>query len=152
MIFPEPSVTVQVTVVVPTGNTVGALFVTEATEQLSAVTGVPRTTPVAVQPVFVFTVTFAGAVIVGNVVSTTVTNWVAVLMFPEPSVTVQVTVVFPNGKVVGALFVTVATEQLSPVIGFPRERPVTPQVAEDETVKAAGATIVGFVVSFTVTV
>ncbi|MEZ5021010.1 MAG: hypothetical protein R2756_13010 [Bacteroidales bacterium] len=37
----------QVTVVDPTGNWAGALFVTVATPQLSAVVGEPRATPVA---------------------------------------------------------------------------------------------------------
>jgi hypothetical protein len=55
-------------------------------------------------PPAVAAVTFAGTVIVGSIVSTTVTA-VAVLLFPAPSV-VQVTVVFPNRKVVGALFAT----------------------------------------------
>ena len=89
---------------------------------------------------------------VGSVVSTTVTTCVAVLIFPAPSVTVQVTVVFPNGNVVGALLVIVATEQLSLVTGVPNAKAVTPHVADDETVKAAGATMVGKVVSLTVTV
>ena len=40
-------------------------MVTEATEQLSAVTGVPNTTPVAVQAVFVVVLTAEGAVMVG---------------------------------------------------------------------------------------
>ena len=45
------------------------MFVTEATEQLSPVVGVPRATPVAVQAVLVVVVIFTGAVIVGLVVS-----------------------------------------------------------------------------------
>ena len=52
-------------VVLPKGKATGALFVTEATEQLSAVVGVPRATPVAVQREFVVVFTFAGAVIIG---------------------------------------------------------------------------------------
>ena len=79
----------------PNGNTDGALFVTEATEQLSAVMAVPKTTPVAVQPELVFTVTFAGAVIVGKIKSTTVTMAVLVAEFPCTSVTVKVTVFAP---------------------------------------------------------
>ena len=71
--FPDPSVTVQVTVVVPNGKVEGALLVTDATEQLSAVTGVPRTTPVALHELLASTVTLDGAVIVGLVASTTVT-------------------------------------------------------------------------------
>ena len=72
-ILPDPSVTVQVTVVIPNGKAAGALFVTEATEQLSAVTGVPRATPVAVQAELVVVFTVAGAVIVGLMLSVTVT-------------------------------------------------------------------------------
>ena len=73
-ILPEPSVTVQVTTVTPIGNRAGALLVTEATAQLSAVTGTPNTTPLAVHsPASVFTATFAGQVIVGFSISVTVT-------------------------------------------------------------------------------
>ena len=62
---PLPSVTVQVTTVVPTLNAVGALFVTETTEQLSVVTGVPKLTFKAMQLLFVVVLTVAGAAIVG---------------------------------------------------------------------------------------
>ena len=41
-VFPWMSVTVHVTVVVPTGKTEGALLVTEATPELSDVVGVPN--------------------------------------------------------------------------------------------------------------
>ena len=41
---------------------------------MSAVTGVPSAIPVAVQVVDAAVVIFAGAIIVGSVVSTTVTN------------------------------------------------------------------------------
>ncbi len=75
-------------------------MVTEATEQLSAVVGVPRLTPVAVQPEFVVTLTVAGQVIVGGTLSVTFTVCVHVAVFPLPSVTVHVTVVLPSGKVV----------------------------------------------------
>ena len=51
----------------------GWLLVTLATEQLSAVVGVPRVTPVAVQAVLVVVFTVAGAVIVGFTLSVTVT-------------------------------------------------------------------------------
>jgi hypothetical protein len=149
--FPLPSVTVQVTVVIPNGKAVGALLVVEATEQLSAVTGVPREIPVAVQDAFAKAETFAGAVIVGKVVSVTVTVCVAVLMFPLPSVTVQITVVIPNGKAVGALLVVEATEQLSAVTGVPKTTLVAVQPTLVFTETFAGAVIVGKVVSVTVT-
>jgi hypothetical protein len=108
-------------VVVPNGNGDGALFVTLATEQLSVVVGVPIFTLNATHDAFALTVTFNGAVIVGFVLSFTVTVCVAVAVLPEPSVTVHVTVVTPNGNVAGALFVTLATEQLSDVIAEPND-------------------------------
>ena len=71
-VFPLPSFTVQVTVVVPIGKVVGALLVMDTTEQLSVVTGVPNTTPVAVQFEVVFVLIVGGAVIVGFSVSVSV--------------------------------------------------------------------------------
>ena len=47
---------------------------TEATVQLSEVVGVPKASPVAVQLEFVTTVTVGGHVIIGFMVSITVTN------------------------------------------------------------------------------
>ena len=95
--MPDASVTVHVTVVVPTVKTAGASFVTEITEQLSFVKGVPRLTLKAAHELFALTVTFAGAVMVGLITSVTVTVCVAVVMFPFTSVTVHVTVVVPIG-------------------------------------------------------
>jgi hypothetical protein len=66
-VFPLLSTTVQITEFVPTGRLAGALFVTLATPQLSAVTGVPRVTLVALQPELAATTTFEGQVIVGEV-------------------------------------------------------------------------------------
>ena len=71
--LPLPSVTVQVTVVLPNGKAAGALLVTDATEQLSDVVGVPNETPEAVQPELVVAETDAGAVMVGLTLSVTVT-------------------------------------------------------------------------------
>ena len=71
--LPLPSVTVQVTVVVPRPKLAGASLVTDATLQLSAVSGLPKATSVAVQPELVFTLLLDGAVIVGTVTSVTVT-------------------------------------------------------------------------------
>ena len=94
----EPSVTVQVTVVFPRGYVVDAWsFTTLATLQLSDVVGVPNDTPVAVQPLLVVAFTVAGQVIAGLTLSETCTVCVQVAVLPEPSVTVQVTVVFPKG-------------------------------------------------------
>ena len=67
------SVAVQVTVVVPTGNDSGASFVTVGFEsKTSAAVAVPRATAVSV-PV-ASTVTSAGGVTVGGVVSKTVND------------------------------------------------------------------------------
>ena len=151
-VLPLPSVTVQVTVVLPNGNAEGALLDTEATEQLSEVVGVPNETPVAVQAVLVLADTAAGAVMEGSTLSITVTTWVAVAVLPDPSVTVQVTVALPNGNAEGALLVTEATEQLSEVVGVPNETPVAvqPELVLDET--AAGAVMLGRMMSVMVTV
>ena len=59
------------------------------------------------------------------------------------SVTVQVTIVTPPVKVDGALFVTLKTLQLSAVIGAPKSKPVTTQVAPEFTIMSAGGVIVG---------
>ena len=151
-VSPALSVTVQITVVVPSGKTVGALFVTEATPQLSFVTGTPRFTEVAVHPEFVKTEIAAGQVMVGGKLSETVTVWLQVAVKPELSVTVQITVVVPSGKAVGALLVTEATPQLSFVTGTPRFTEVAehPEFVKTET--AAGQVMVGGTLSETVTV
>ena len=143
--LPLPSVTVHVTVVVPIGKVAGASLIAEATEQLSAVVGVPKDNPDAVHvPASTFTETADGAVIVGLILSTTVTTCVAVAVLPLPSVTVHVTVVVPNGKVAGASLVTEATEQLSLVTGVPKFAIVTSHPAVMFAVSAEGATIIGF--------
>src|SRR5262245_61036719 len=115
-IFPFTSITVQVTVVTPIGNVAGALLVTEEIPQLSAVVGVPKTTPEAVHADgSVFTLTLAGQVMVGFSPSVIDTVCVQVAEFPFTSVTVQVTTVTPILNTAGASLVTVATPQLSAV-------------------------------------
>src|ERR1043166_4852697 len=145
LLLPWTSTTVQVTVLVPTGKLAGALLVTLATPQLSAVAGVPRVTPAALHsPMLAFAVTVPGQVMLGASVSSTVTDWVQVLLLPLRSVTVQVTSVVPTGKLVGALLVTLATAQLSDVTGSPSATPLAkhwPALALVVTV--AGQAIVG---------
>src|SRR5574343_610706 len=150
--LPDASTIVQVTIVVPNGNAVGALLLTLATEQLSAVTGVPKATPVAAQPELAIVFTAAGAVIVGKVVSITVTNCVAVVIFPDASTTVHVTVVTPNGKAAGASFVKLTTEQLSNTTGLPNTNPTAVQPEFVVVLIAIGATINGATVSTIVTI
>lgn len=68
-VLPAPSVTVHITVFTPTVKLEGALLVTEATEQLSLVTGVPKftlLTEIEQTPADAFTETFTGAVMVGD--------------------------------------------------------------------------------------
>ena len=75
--LPLPSVTVHVTVVAPSGNEVGASFEVDATLQLSAVVALPKVTLASAAshvPASTFTVTSAGAVIVGSSLSSTVTT------------------------------------------------------------------------------
>lgn len=73
----------------PNGKVAGALLVTEATPQLSEVTGVPSATPVAVQPALVVAVTLIGQVIAGKVMSVVVpTITVVDLVQPFASVAV----------------------------------------------------------------
>jgi len=127
------------------------LFPTNATPQLSPVTGLPNTTPVAVLPALADTVTFAGQLIVGGVLSSTITRCVHVAVFPLPSVTVQVTKFVPSGKTAGALLVTDATLQLSPVTALPKVTLTAVQPALTDTVTSAGQVIVGGVVSRTIT-
>ena len=91
-------------------------------------------------------------VIVGNTESITVTIWFAVVLFPLISVAVQVTVVVPIGKIVGALFETTVPEQLSSITGVPKLTPVNEHVAVTCKIRSAGATKVGKIVSITVTV
>src|SRR6267378_3693261 len=105
VVLPLPSVTVQVTVLVPTGNWAGALLVTVTEPQLSVAVTVPKVTPVAKQdPALAFTVTSAGQeVMTGTWMSRTITRCWQVVVLPLPSVTVQVTVLVPTGNWAGAL-------------------------------------------------
>ena len=145
-VLPEPSVTVQVTTVVPPGKAAGALLVTLATVQLSEATGVPNETLLAVQePASGPVVIAAGQTMIGFWLSVTVTFCVQVAVLPVPSVTVQVTTVVPSEKLAGASLVTLATVQLSDVTGVPKLTPV----AEHEpgsvfALTFAGHTIPGF--------
>ncbi len=73
VLFPAASTTVQVTVVTPIGKVAGALFVTDATAQLSAVTGDPRATVAKQSSASVVAVMFDGQTMLGASLSDTVT-------------------------------------------------------------------------------
>jgi hypothetical protein len=93
-LLPLPSTTVQITVVVPIGYTPLAfdvplkLLVTLATEQLSAVTGEGTVTLAVHMPVSVPTAMLDGQVIVGLILSITVTVYEHVAVLPAASRTV----------------------------------------------------------------
>ena len=73
-------------------------MVTEATPQLSDVTGVPRVDTVAIHvPASTFTVILDGQVITGFWLSSTVTVIPQVAVLPLMSVTVHCNVVVPTG-------------------------------------------------------
>jgi hypothetical protein len=93
------------------------LFVNETLPvQLSVAVGAVKITT-ALQLFTADAVIATGVVIIGAIVSFTVTNCVLVTVLPATSVAVHVTTVFPIGKVDGALFVKVTPLQLSEAIG-----------------------------------
>ena len=149
--LPALSVTVQVTVVVPIGKVAGASLVTEATPQLSPVVGFERTTVAKQEPGSASTATSAAQAIVGFSVSLTVTSCSQVAVLPALSVTVQVTVVEPTGKVAGASFDTEATPQLSPVVGLFNTTVAKHSPRSFEAVTSAAHVMVGSSSSVTTT-
>ena len=96
------SVAVHVIVVSPSGKTSGASFEIDGVSTRSLETGLPSTTMFESADV-ASAVTESGAVMLGAVVSTTVTVWIALAELPDESTTVQVTVVSPTGKTSGAI-------------------------------------------------
>jgi hypothetical protein len=96
-VFPEASVAVTFTVVVPTGNKVPEAGdeVTTVPVQLSEATGVVHVTIAPHTPASLLRVIFAGQVTVGGWLSITLTVKV---QKPPPTVEVEVTVVVPTGK------------------------------------------------------
>jgi hypothetical protein len=64
---------------------------------------------------------------VGDTLSIIFTFCVQVAVLPEASVAVQITLVIPFGNIEGALFVTLAIEQLSEETGVPKFTPVVEQ-------------------------
>jgi hypothetical protein len=99
-VLPLASVAVHITVVVPTGNELGALLVIFTGVQLllSLAVALPSETPVAVQAELAVVVIGPGHAMVGAVTSLTSTVNPQVAVFPEPSVAIYVTVVMPRLK------------------------------------------------------
>src|SRR5437867_1658577 len=88
------------------------LLTTLAREQLSAAVTVKVTLLRLQRPASALNTRLGGHVIVGAVVSRTITRCAQLLLLPLVSVTVQVTRFVPAAKLAGALFVTLATAQL----------------------------------------
>ena len=90
---------------------------------------------------------------IGAILSKTVTVCEAVFVLPAASVAIQVTTVFPNGKLDGALLLTLEPEQLSLNRAVPKLKLDAVQLfAFTFTVLFTGAVTVGFCVSIIVTV
>src|SRR5438093_3118903 len=129
--------------------------------QLSAAVAVPSSLSVTsvVMPVAA-RITFAGAVRVGRVLSTTVTSCVPVAWFPAPSVALKVSVVVPTGKMPGGAPPTrvtltipeLSTAVASPSVAVSMNAPQTAAPAPVYTVTFAGTVSTGAVSSITVTV
>jgi hypothetical protein len=152
---PAASVAVYVTVVIPNGNTSPEVWVLVSVtpKQLSLAVGAVHVAIPSHEPTVVLVLMFAGRpTIAGAVLSITVITCVAVAVFPTASVAVQVTLVVPSGKIAGASFVTVTAVQLSVATGLPKLAITASHTPLALTVMFAGATIVGFVLSLTVTV
>ena len=88
--LPLASVAVHITVVVPTGNELGALLVIFTGVQLllSLAVALPNATPVAVQAELAVVVIGPGQAMVGAVTSLTSTIKLQVALFPKASVAV----------------------------------------------------------------
>src|SRR6185436_9109067 len=117
LLLPLLSRAVLVTVVTPIGKAkpLAGLLVVFNTEQLSLALTI-KVTLLVHAPGAVFTVRFAGHVMVGARLSVTVTVNVHMLLLPLLSRAVLVTVVVPIGKakpLAGLLVVVVVTAQLS---------------------------------------
>jgi hypothetical protein len=153
--LPLVSVAVQVTVVVPIGNTEpdGGLQLAVAPEQLSAGTAVKVATAPAGQVGSL--VMLAGQVIVGGCVSLTVTVNEQAEVLLLASVAVQVTVVVPFGNVApeAGLQAGVPTPgQLSVAVAFEYVTTAVHRFVSVLCTTLAGQLIVGGVLSTTVTV
>ena len=154
IVFPKPSATLQMTVVLPIGNSAGAsLMILVA--QVSIIVGGVSNDDDAVQ-VAGSAISVCGVVLqmtVGGEKSDTLINCVHDAVLPLPSSTVHVIVVIPAGNAGGASLVTVVTPQLSATIGFGKGMPKTATHSPGLVDKAIGPrqVIIGGCVSSTVT-
>ena len=151
--LPASSVTVHVTTVVPSLNTAGASFVTEAIGVTTApppplppTTICPRGT--AAPPAdSASAVTAGGTSTDGGVVSTTRTSCAAAALLPDASVAFHVTLCVPSANASGASLVT-ETACASETLGRP-SRTAFESADSASNVTSGGASIAGGVVSTT---
>jgi hypothetical protein len=154
-VLPLLSQTVFVTVVVPTGKAkpLARELVRFVTAQLSEAVTL-KVTLLVQAPEAVFTVRFAGQVIVGFCVSFTVTVKVQIFVLPLQSVAVLVTVVVPTGKAkpLAELLVTVTVPAQLSVAVTVKVTLLVHWPNEFVTLMFAGQVMVGAVVSTTLIV
>jgi uncharacterized protein YhbP (UPF0306 family) len=153
-VFPFVSVVVQVTVVAPSGN-VDPLAGVQVTGRGPSTTSLADAVKLNAAPVVLVasTVAFAGTVTTGPVVSVTVTVKEAAPLLPVVSVTVQLTVVGPSGKVDPLAGVQVTARGPStPSLADAVKLNAAPVPLVASTVAFAGTVTTGPVVSVTVTV
>ena len=106
--LPEVSVAVQVTIVSPRGNDSGASLDIESISEISSIINSPKSSIVVLIPVASISISL-GIDKIGFIVSITITLCVWVDWLPDWSVTIQVTIVSPNGNIFGASFVIVTS-------------------------------------------
>src|SRR5579872_1294744 len=146
-VLPETSFAIHNIVVLPNENVFDALFVI-VTGSISVAVALPSDMVLLLRDV-ASNVTFGGGVIFGGVVSTTLTNWVALDVLPETSFAIHNIVVLPNENVFDALFVIV-TGSISVAVALPSDIVLLLRdVASNVTF--GGGVIFGGVVSTTLT-
>ena len=148
VVFPDVSAAVHVTVVSPSGKNSGALFETIGlTSTISVAVAVPISNIIPDKSLISITRSI-GCTSVGEIVSTTLTNWSALAVFPDVSDAVHVTTVSPSGKNSGALFSSDAISTWSYTRGFSNSM-VFSELCTASVIIVLGAKIFGFVVSTT---
>ena len=140
---------VHVIMVSPSGKTSGALLEIEGMSTKSLETGFPSVTMFESADVASMVIG-PGAVMLGDVVSTIVTIWVALTELPDVSVAVHMTSVSPNTKNLDGCSVTEAIPIMSFAVASPNSTIVLDRPVASATI-SDGATISGSVVSTSVT-
>ena len=147
--FPEVSVAVQVTVVIPIGNNSGASLETDSTAMISVICGCFKSAKFS-SVLMASKIISSGAVIFGGVVSITVIVCSDDTEFPWLSVAFQVTIVVPSGNFSGALWEIEEIPLTSCAVRFPKVTTLFSTLVASIVI-SCGTLSVGGVVSSTVT-